>query len=66
MMHQPGKYISTSDVADRWSVSQKTVQRLIQTGCLKAIKIGLKRYSVLAESVLDYERMKETISIKCN
>jgi excisionase family DNA binding protein len=61
-MTEAPKFIPTSDVANRWGVSQKTVQRLIQAGCLKAIKIGLKRYSVNRESVLEYERLKEIFS----
>lgn len=56
MNYQPNKYMSTSDVAMRWGVSQRSVQRMVKVGTLRAAKFGTRNLSVLAEDVERHEK----------
>lgn len=53
------KYLSVSDVARRWAVSERTVRRLIQAGTIRAAQFGVSQYSVLMTSVIEHERRSE-------
>jgi excisionase family DNA binding protein len=45
-----GQILSTEDVATLLGVSQRTIQEMIRTGKLHAVKVG-KRYRVLDQDI---------------
>ncbi len=48
------RYLSTSQVARRWSVSSITVHRLIERGALSGLRIG-HGYRISKVSIEEYE-----------
>lgn len=64
--HEPGKYVSYNQVAERWNVSRDTVRRMCQKGELETMTIVDDCFTpmrrVLFQSVLDFE--KEHTSFK--
>lgn len=47
------------DVAERWGVSERTVQRLVDSGSLRAIKIG-RQLRFTDEDIAAHERAQRT------
>ena len=51
----PARLKTKAELAERWDVSERTVQRLVDSGSLGAIRIGRQlRFS--PEDVAQYER----------
>jgi excisionase family DNA binding protein len=48
-----GQILSTEDVAKLLDVSQRTVQELIRTGKLQAVRVG-KRYRILGQHIRQF------------
>lgn len=47
--------MKVNEVAERWRVSKMTVYRLVESGALRAIKVG-QSIRIAAESVEEYEK----------
>jgi excisionase family DNA binding protein len=56
-----GQILSTEDVARLLGVSQRTIQEMIRTGKLQAIKVG-KRYRVLDQHIRKLFGQEESTS----
>jgi excisionase family DNA binding protein len=56
-----GQILSTEDVAKLLGVSQRTIQEMIRTGKLQAVRVG-KRYRVLDQHIRKLFGQEESIS----
>jgi excisionase family DNA binding protein len=56
-----GQILSTEDVAKLLGVSQRTIQEMVRTGKLKAVKVG-KRYRILDQHLRQLFGVEEPAS----
>jgi excisionase family DNA binding protein len=60
-----GQILSTEDVAKLLGVSQRTIQEMVRTGKLKAVKVG-KRYRILDQHLRQLFGVEEPTSPSSN
>jgi excisionase family DNA binding protein len=53
----PAPYLTTSELAEYWSVSRKQIYKQIEAGTLRAIKLGPRLMRVSTSEALRFERI---------
>jgi excisionase family DNA binding protein len=49
-------YVTIAELAEYWAVSRQQIYKLIESGALEAIRLGLRLYRVRTSAALEYER----------
>jgi excisionase family DNA binding protein len=53
----PAPYLTTSELAQYWSVSRKQIYKQIEAGTLRAIKLGPRLMRISTSDALRFERI---------
>jgi excisionase family DNA binding protein len=52
----PESYVTTSELAEYWTVSRSQIYKHIEAGTLKAIRLGPRLLRISRSEALDFER----------
>jgi excisionase family DNA binding protein len=57
LREHPEPYVTTTDLAEYWSVSRKQIYKQIEAGTLKAIRLGPRLLRIRTADALAFERL---------
>jgi excisionase family DNA binding protein len=53
----PEAFVTVAQLSEYWQISRKQVLKLIESGALDAVRLGVKTYRIRASAALAFEQM---------